>query len=125
VITQSTGDETSYVVPSDVLFPTASAVISPQGQGVLQELVPELHDAVSITVGGCTDSVGGVDSPYNLNLSQQRADEAVEYLERDGLPVSLFHALAWADTHPVTTTAGLDTATINALNRRIVVIVTK
>lgn len=41
-----------------------------------------------------------------------------------GLPGALFHVESWADTHPVENVAGLDQATINALNRRIVITVT-
>jgi len=49
----------------------------------------------------------------------------VYVLEKAGLPASLFRVVSWADTHPVANVSGLDTATINALNRRIVLIVTE
>ncbi len=115
----------TYVVPADVLFSSGSAVIDSQGKNVLARLIPQLRVARSVTVAGCTDAVGGARSPYNFALGRQRAQSAVTVLEADGLPASLFQVTSWADTHPVSHTAGLDATTINALNRRIVVIVTK
>jgi outer membrane protein OmpA-like peptidoglycan-associated protein len=117
-------DSVSYTVPAEVLFSTNSSTISGAGQGVLRALVPQLRGAASIIIAGCTDSVGGVDSPSNIALSEQRAVAAQDILESSGLNPALFHILAWADTHPVSGMQGLDPATINALNRRIVIIVT-
>ncbi len=85
----------------------------------------ELRGALSITVAGCTDPEGGVDSPYNVTLGLQRAQASVAVLEADGLPASILQPVSWADTHPVTHLAGLDTPTVNALDRRIVIVVTK
>jgi outer membrane protein OmpA-like peptidoglycan-associated protein len=121
----STSKTSTYVVPSDVLFATDSSMIDSYGASVLDGLVPKLRGARSVTVAGCTDSVGGVDSTFNVALGKNRADAAIAILEAAGLPASLFHPVSWADTHPVANVAGLDTATINALNRRIVLIVTK
>ncbi len=115
----------TYVVPSDVLFATDSSTIDSQGQSLLIGLSPELRGASSITVAGCTDSIGGVDSAFNVQLGRQRAQAAVGVLEAAGLSSSLFQVQSWADTHPVANLTGLDTSTINALDRRIVLIVTK
>jgi len=123
-IVQSPNKET-YVIPGDVLFESASSTITPAGNSILLAMLPSLRGAIFITVAGCTDSRGGVDSPYNLNLSKQRANASVVILERGGLSPSLFHILAWADTHPAVTSPGLDSATVDSLNRRIIVIVTK
>ena len=92
---------------------------------MLRGLTARLVGATSIVVVGCTDPVGGVDSRYNIALGFDRARVSVAVLEQDGLAVSLFRVASWADTHPVTNAAGLDTATVDALDRRIVVIVTR
>jgi flagellar motor protein MotB len=125
VSSSSAGGETTIVIPADVLFPTGSAALSAQGKEALTSLVSELRGAISIEVAGCTDSVGGIDSPSNLELSQARADAAVALLESAGISSSLFHTDAWADTHPASVPPGVDQATANALNRRIVVVETK
>lgn len=122
---QQVGNEVTYVLPADILFNTASSAISPEGIAVLSNLAPQLKKARAIVIAGCTDSEGGVDSPYNIGLSQRRAMAAHEQLVADGVPNSLISTQAWADTHPVATPPGLDQATINALNRRIVVTVTE
>lgn len=115
----------TYVVPGDVLFAFNSTVIDVHGQSVLVRLVPQMRGARSITVAGCTDGVGGAASPYNFSLGLKRADAAVSVLERAGLPSSLFHAVSWADIHPVEGARGLDVQTLNAMERRIVIMVTK
>jgi len=76
-------------------------------------------------IAGCTDDVGGVDSPYNIKLSYARARAARRELLTLGLDSDLFRLEALADTHPVSGTLGLDQATINALNRRIIITVTR
>ena len=54
----STATTSTYVVPSDVLFATDSSMIDSHGASVLDALVPKLRKARSVTVAGCTDSVG-------------------------------------------------------------------
>lgn len=125
VSVQTASHTRTYVVPADVLFATGSSTISQQGQSVLDQLAPQLQGATAVTVAGCTDSVGGADSPYNVALGTRRAEAAISVLEAQGLPAAPFEAVSWADTHPVESMAGLDPATINALNRRIVITVTK
>lgn len=118
-------DSASYIVPADLLFSSNSSTIGADGQSVLRALVPQLAGATSITIAGCTDSVGGADSRYNIALSGQRAAAARDVLVRSGLRPDRFHIVAWANTHPVVGVLGLDPATINALNRRIVIMVTR
>jgi outer membrane protein OmpA-like peptidoglycan-associated protein len=115
----------TYDIPADVLFASGSSTVGIQGRQVLSRLMARLEGATSITVAGCTDPVGGIDSRYNIALGFDRARASVEVLEQDGLRASHFRIASWADTHPVTSAAGLDTATVNALDRRIVVIVTR
>jgi outer membrane protein OmpA-like peptidoglycan-associated protein len=115
----------TYTVPAAVLFATNSSVIDAQGQAALRGLVPTLAGAQSVLVAGCTDNVGGATSTSNFVLGRSRALAAVHDLESDGLPARLFRVVSWADTHPVAHTAGLDQATIRALNRRLVIEVTK
>ena len=122
---RSTSTTRTFILPSDVLFASDSSIINSDGRAVLDSLVPQLRKAYSVTAAGCTDSEGGVDSHFNIALGESRARAAVYVLEKAGLPASLFRVVSWADTHPVANVSGLDTATINALNRRIVLIVTE
>jgi outer membrane protein OmpA-like peptidoglycan-associated protein len=122
---RSTSTTRTLILPSDVLFASDSSNVNSDGRAILDNLVPRLREAQSVAVAGCTDSVGGVDSHFNIALGESRARAAVHVLEKAGLPASLFRVVSWADTHPVANVSGLDTATLNALNRRIVLIVTK
>jgi flagellar motor protein MotB len=108
-------------IPSAVLFATNSSALTERGDRALQQLFPEMRGAVRISIAGCTDSVGGSDSPYNIALSWSRARSARKELVALGLNPELFRLSALADTHPVVGTLGLDQATVNALNRRIVI----
>jgi outer membrane protein OmpA-like peptidoglycan-associated protein len=115
----------TFVVPGEVLFGFNSTAIDAHGESVLTALLPRLRNAQSITVAGCTDAVGGAASAFNFNLGMKRAEAAVSVLEGAGVPSSQFHAVSWADTHPVADTTGLDSQTVNAMERRIVIIVTR
>lgn len=126
VATKATTPNTVQVtVPADVIFATDSSAIGADGLATLRSLVPKLERSTSVTIAGCTDSVGGADSALNLVLSQRRADAAEEAFIGFGVNRSILHTVAWAGTHPVTGTQGLDSATVNALNRRIVIELTK
>ena len=122
-VVQSTPTTASvrFTIPAAVLFATNSSTITESGDQVLRELVAEMRSATWISIAGCTDSVGGVDSPYNIALSWKRARSARNELIALGLDPGLFRLSALADTHPVAGTNGLDQATINALNRRIII----
>jgi flagellar motor protein MotB len=115
----------TYVVPAVVLFATDSSTITSRGQTVLRAMKPRLVGATSIAIAGCTDDVGGVDSPSNIKLSWARALAARNALVALGLHQGIFHLSALADTHPVPEIRGLDQATVNALNRRIIITVTR
>jgi outer membrane protein OmpA-like peptidoglycan-associated protein len=117
--------QVTYVIPGTVLFDSGSSAISAQGHAFLISLVPKLRGATKVTVAGCTDPIGGVDSPYNVNLGMSRARSAASALEAAGLLRSIFDVVSWADTHPIRNTTGLDSATVNSLDRRIVIIVTR
>ena len=115
------GGSARITIPAAVLFATNSSIMTESGDRVLRQLAPEMRGAIWISIAGCTDSVGGVDSPYNIALSWQRARSARNELIALGLDPALFRLSALADTHPVTGTNGLDQTTINALNRRITI----
>jgi len=119
------GRESTYVIPADVLFASGSSVVDESGQRTLLALLPQLATASSIRIIGCTDHVGGTDSPANVRLGEERAQAAAAILTRAGVPASKTHEYSWADTHPVLVSPGVDEATTNALDRRIVIIVTK
>ena len=108
-------------IPAALLFAYNSSNISPSGVLALRRLTPDLNGATRINVAGCTDAVGGVDSAFNVSLSWRRASAARIALVRLGVPRNLFRLSALADTRPATHVAGLDRATIDALNRRVIV----
>lgn len=112
-------------VPADVLFATNSSTIDADGLAALQALVPLVARATSVTIAGCTDAVGGTDSPYNVALSEFRALAAENEFVSFGMNRAIFHTVGWADTHPIPGVQGLDGGTIDALNRRIVIILTE
>ena len=119
------GPVETITVPAEVLFPYDSAAIGSGGQATLRSIAPDLVEAEQVVVAGCTDASGGIDSPYNIALSRSRALAAVAVLEAADVPSSIVHTEAWADTHPVTAAPGLDAETLAALDRRIVIQVTK
>ncbi len=70
------------LLPSEVMFDTASAELKESAQGILEEYAEELYIAVpqaSITFIGHTYSRG--DSAYNLQLSLERASEVKDWFE--------------------------------------------
>lgn len=108
-------------VPSDVLFAFDSDGIGDHGRASLRRIVEEhqLGLASEIVVAGATDSVGSYD--YNLALSRRRATSAVDLLIEAGVDRSAVRIEAWADDHPVPVPPGVDHATADSLQRRVVI----
>ena len=65
-------------------------------------------------ISGHTDNVG--DMEYNNILSQQRAQNVIDYLIRKGIPSERFFEVALGSTQPA---ASNDTEKGRAVNRRV------
>ena len=107
----------SVVIQADALFDFDKAVITPEAEVALQELVQDMAGAaeiIGITATGHTDSVGPEE--YNMGLSQRRADAVKMALEGLGVNPGLISTVAMGETDPV---ADNSTSEGRALNRRV------
>jgi len=107
-----------------VLFGSGDAVMSVQGQQVLQQLAGVLaHIDNTFVVEGHTDDVPtrGSQWPSNWELSVARATNVLRFLvEGTGLPAPRASAAGFADTRPRVPN---DTATHRAANRRVEIVI--
>lgn len=100
-----------------VEFESGSAVLTPAGRAVLDELVGPLKSLPAhrkVQVVGHTDSVGGRDA--NIALSAARADAVKAYLVSRQIPAQMIEASGVGPDRPVASNA---TAEGRARNRRI------
>lgn len=96
-------------------FETSSAVITAEGQAVLDGAVEFLlANEGPVEIAGHTDSDG--DDAFNLQLSQDRADAVMAYLIEKGVKAENLTAVGYGETQPV---ADNDTDEGKAKNRRI------
>ncbi|TSE28968.1 Motility protein B [Tepidimonas thermarum] len=110
----------SFRIPSEVLFASGEATLTPAGQAVIDRLLPAFNRApdYTIVVEGHTDNVPIQTArfPSNWELSAARASSVVRHLEARGLNPTRLRATGLADTHPL---ASNDTPEGRALNRRV------
>jgi chemotaxis protein MotB len=105
-----------------VLFPSGSAVLSGEGEGVLAKVARRLLELPHrIEVEGHTDAVAirgalAARYPSNWELAGARAASVVRLLVAKGVPGERLVAVALADTQPV---ASNETPEGRAANRRI------
>lgn len=116
----------TYTVNSELLFPSGSWQLSPDGKDIIgrlaKKLAPDQQDKV--IVSGYTDNtpIGtalqrqGVTS--NQILSKKRADAVMQYMISQGVKPDLVAAQGFGDAQPV---ASNTTAQGRAQNRRVVV----
>lgn len=100
-----------------VEFESGSAVLTPAGRAVLDELVGPLKSLPAhrkVQVVGHTDSVGGREA--NIALSAARADAVKAYLVSRQIPAQMIEASGVGPDRPVASNA---TAEGRARNRRI------
>jgi OOP family OmpA-OmpF porin len=83
-----------------VNFATASAELTPESDYVLQYAVKTLkrYPELVVEIAGYTDSRGTV--PYNVTLSQHRAESVKRYLEEHGVTNKL-SAKGYGKEHPI------------------------
>ncbi|MDT7928093.1 flagellar motor protein MotB [Tepidimonas sp.] len=110
----------SFRIPSEVLFASGEAVLTPAGQAVIDQLLPAFNRQpdYTVVVEGHTDNVPIQTArfPSNWELSAARASSVVRHLEARGLNPTRLRATGYADTRPL---APNDTPQGRALNRRV------
>lgn len=97
-------------------FKSGSTVLTKPSYKTLDDIVKLLtkFSDVSLEIQGHTDNVG--DDEYNENLSQGRAQSAVDYLIRKGIPVERLRAVGFGPRKPI---ADNKTKKGRAKNRRV------
>ena len=97
-------------------FRTNRADLAPQSHALLNELADMSNQCADaqIEIGGHTDSRGK--ASYNMNLSQQRAETVLRYLQAASVSADRLSAVGYGETQPVADNA---TREGRAKNRRI------
>ena len=101
-----------FVFQSELLFPTASATLVPEGQRQLAQLATTLKSATAripqdinwvLRVDGHTDRrpINTVRYPSNWDLSTARALSVVEFLVSQGIPPNRLAAAGFGEFHPL------------------------
>jgi chemotaxis protein MotB len=113
-----------YTVNSDLLFPSGSWTMSPQGQDIIAKIALKLAplQQSKVVVNGYTDNVPvgpalqqqGVTS--NEMLSQKRAETVMQFLISQGVKPDMVSAQGLGDAQPV---ASNNTSQGRAQNRRV------
>ncbi|MDR5775157.1 MULTISPECIES: OmpA family protein [unclassified Caballeronia] len=97
-------------------FDFNSAHLTPKAKASLDQIISEGRGTTfsSVSIEGHTDSVGS--APYNLALSQRRAESVLEYLKSHGLKANEFSMKGFGKSVPVASNA---TSQGRAENRRV------
>jgi len=103
-----------------VTFQTNSAELTVDSQGPLDTIAAGLkkHPRLKVEIQGHTDSTGT--PPYNLKLSQRRADAVRSYLLRSGVEPEQLVTKGYGQSQPIASNA---TAEGRRKNRRVVMFV--
>ncbi|MDE6338236.1 MAG: OmpA family protein [Muribaculaceae bacterium] len=114
-------DAIKLVLGDAILFPTGKATLSQAADAALSRVAYNLKQFpnTDITVVGFTDNTGSVQ--LNQNLSEQRAQSVVNYLESQGIPASRLKAVGMGENDPIASNA---TAAGRAQNRRVEMYIT-
>jgi len=109
-------EEAVVLVLEGVTFETASADLTPEALSVLQGIAAALvaNPEIRVRVNGHTDSTGS--RPYNVTLSQNRAESVVAYLTAQGVDATRLVARGFGPDQPVATN---DTPEGRQENRRV------
>ncbi|MDT0619448.1 OmpA family protein [Salinisphaera sp. P385] len=105
-----------------VKFEFNSARLTPNAEQILIGVAETLKDSpgFDVEVGGHTDSIGS--DSYNLELSQERTESAVEFLVGQGIDRSRMVARGYGESQPVAPNVnpdGSDNPEGRARNRRV------
>jgi OmpA-OmpF porin, OOP family len=103
-----------------VNFEYNQAVLTGDSKPILDQVATGLskHLRLRIELQGHTDAVGS--APYNLTLSQHRAESVRDYLISKGISPAVLTAVGYGKTRPI---ADNKTAEGRAKNRRVVMVV--
>lgn len=114
-------DAIKLVLGDAILFPTGKATLSQAADAALSRVAYNLKQFpdTDVTVVGFTDNTGSVQ--LNHNLSEQRAESVVNYLESQGIPASRLKAVGMGENDPI---ASNDTPEGRAQNRRVEMYIT-
>lgn len=114
-------DAIKLVLGDAILFPTGKATLSQAADAALSRVAYNLKQFpdTDVTVVGFTDNTGTVQ--LNQNLSEQRAESVVNYLESQGIPASRLKAVGMGENDPI---ASNDTPEGRAQNRRVEMYIT-
>jgi outer membrane protein OmpA-like peptidoglycan-associated protein len=94
-----TPTQTKATLPADVLFDFDKSDLKPVAEPALQRLLEVTHAQTgAIVVEGHTDSKGS--QPYNLDLSQRRAESVKAWLVAHGTAVSRINTKGWGASKP-------------------------
>ena len=106
------------VIRSDVLFDFDKAVLKPQAEQILANIVQQMQDNPSYQAGlvGHTDSIGS--AKYNMGLSQRRAEAVRDFLTARGTDAQRITTEWKGETEPI---APNTTREGRAQNRRTVI----
>ncbi len=114
-------DAIKLVLGDAILFPTGKATLSQAADAALSRVAYNLKQFpdTDVTVVGYTDNTGSVQ--LNQNLSEQRAQSVVNYLESQGIPASRLKAVGMGENDPI---ASNSTVEGRAQNRRVEMYIT-
>lgn len=95
----------SFRIPSEVLFASGEAELTPAGRALIDRLLPAFNRVpdYTIVVEGHTDNVPIQTArfPSNWELAAARASSVVRQLEARGLNPTRLRATGYADTRPL------------------------
>ena len=107
---------------NNIFFDFGKATLKPESFPELDRVVDFLkkNPSIEIELGGHTDNVGG--DAANLQLSQDRTNSVMAYLESKGIAKGRVAAKGYGETKPISDN---DTEEGRALNRRVEFTITK
>jgi len=123
VETSSDDDKTTYTATGDVLFDSDKDTLRPEADPALTAILRDIQampDSSTVLVEGHTDNVDTAE--YNQDLSRRRAETVAAWLVDHGVDRSRITTVGHGLTHP---RADNSTAEGRALNRRVVITVTR
>ena len=118
---ERSGRELRFQLMADLLFDFDRAELRPEAEGVLRDLVAQIHAKTKrpmLRIEGHTDAKGS--EPYNQDLSVRRAASVKSWLVRSAeLPAKSIATAGFGETQPVAPNEKLRTArTIRRVDRR-------
>ena len=110
------GEETSLILDSSVLFELASDYINELAYPILDKITTFLKEnpSIELIISGYTDNIGP--GQFNISLSKRRANSVLNYFVKKGLSESRFETTGYGSQKPI---ASNDTPEGRSKNRRV------